>query len=188
MIHRQFMDGSITGQIRFMNASIGTQKVAQTSPTAFIRVDMDFADAVSIFVACPFVFCVADRVTNTLQMIVAIIFISVERGFRFGEALHKRAEGLALGIFHDTDTHLARFSANHRTDGRTIILVGAASTLFVGSATRWILGISVPFSFFPQRSGTFRQSRLPDRSRVASFVHARRWLATGAELPSLWCG
>jgi hypothetical protein len=188
MIYCQFMDGCITRQICFVNPSIRTQEIAQSCPTAFVGIDMDFSDTVSIVIACPLIFSVTDGVAYALQVIVAIIFIGVERGFRLGEALHKRTECLALRILHNANTHLTRFSANHCTNWWSIILVGAASTPFVGSTTRWILWITVPFSFFPQRSGTFRQSRLPDRSRVLSFVHALRWLATGAELPSLSCG
>jgi hypothetical protein len=144
---------------------------------------MHFSDTISIIIACPFVFFVAHSVAYALQAIVAVVFIGVECGFRLGETFHKRTECLALRILHHTDTHLAGFSANHRTDGRTIILVGATSTPFVRSTPRRILRITMPFSFFPRRSGTFRRFRLPDRSRVRSFVRVRHWLATDAALP-----
>jgi hypothetical protein len=188
MIYCQFMDGCITRQICFVNTSIRAQEVAQSCPTAFVGIDMHFSNAISIVIASPFVLSMAHGMAYALQVIVAIIFIGVERGFPLGEALYKGAECVALSVLHNTDTHLTRFSTNHCTNWRSVILVGAASTPFVGSAPRWILWISVPFSFFPQRSGTFRQSRLPDRSRVRSFVHVLRWFATGAELPSLLCG
>ena len=183
MIDCQFMNSNIARQIGFVNASIRTQEVAQTGPAAFIGIDMHFADTVSIIIACPLVLSMTHSVAYTIQAIVAIVFIGVERGFRLGEALYKRTECLALGILHHTNTHLTRFSTNHGTNWWTIILVGAASTSFVGSTPRRILWISVPFSFFPRRSGTFRRFRLPDRSRVCSFVRVRHWLATDAELP-----
>lgn len=144
---------------------------------------MYFADAVSIIVACPFILSMTHGVTYTLQTIIAVVFIRIECGFRLGEAFYKRTEGLALSILHHTDTHLARFSANHCADGRAIILVRTASTPFIGSTSRRILRITVPCSFFPRRSGTFRRFRLPDRSRVRSFVRVLHWLATDGELP-----
>ena len=183
MIDSQFMDSNIARQIGFVNTSVWTQEVAQACPTAFVGVDMHFSDTISIIIACPFVLSMAHRVTYTLQAIVTVIFIRIECGFRLGEALHERTERLALSILQDTNSHLTSFSANHGTNRWTIIFVSAPSTPFVRSTARRIVWISVPFSFFPRRSGTFRRFRLPDRSRVRSFVHVRRWLATGAELP-----
>jgi hypothetical protein len=188
MIDCHFMNSCITRQIGFVNTSKGVQEIAQTYPTTFVGIDKHFSDAVSIVIACPFIFSVTHGVAYALQVIVAIIFISVECSFWLGEALYKRTECPALRILHRTNTHLARFSANHCTNWRSIILAGATPTSFVGSTTRRILWISVPLSFFPQRSGTFRQSRLPDRSRVLSSVRALRWLATDVALPSLSCG
>jgi len=188
MIDSQFMDSRIARQVGFVNTSIRTQEIAQTRPAAFIGIDMHFSDTISIVIASPFIFSVAYCVTNALQTIVAIVFIGVERGFRLGKALYKRTECIALSILHNTNTNLARFSTNHGTNRWTIIFVCTTSTPFVCSTSRWVLWISVPFSFFPRRSGTFRRFRLPDRSRALSFVRAPRWLATGAELPSLWCG
>jgi hypothetical protein len=100
---------------------------------------MHFADTISIVITCPLVFAMTDGMAYAFQTIVAVVFIGVEHGFRLGEALYKRAECLALSILHHTHTHLARFSANHGTDWWAIILVGAASTSFVGSASRRIL-------------------------------------------------
>ena len=133
MIDSHFMDGSIARQIDFMNTSIRAQEIAQPRPTAFVGIDMHFADTISIVIACPLVFPVTHGMAYSLQAIVTIVFISVECSFRLGEALYKRAECLALGVLHHTDTHLARFSTNHRTNWRSIILVGAASTPFVES-------------------------------------------------------
>ena len=55
MVHSQFMNSGIARQIGFVNATVGTQEITQASPTAFVRVDMDFADTVSIVIACPFI-------------------------------------------------------------------------------------------------------------------------------------
>ena len=183
MVDCQLMNGGIAGQIVFMNTSKRTQKIAQTSPPTFIGVYVHFADTISIVIARPFILSMTDSMAYALQAIVTIVFIGVERGFRLGETLHKRAKCLALGILHHTNTHLARFSTNYGTYWWTIIFVRAASTSFVRSTSRRILWVPVPFSFFPQRSGTFRRFRPPDRSRVRSFVRVRHWLATGAELP-----
>jgi hypothetical protein len=182
------MDSHIARQIGFVNTSVWAQEIAQSCPTAFVRVDMYFSYAVSIIIACPFILSMTHGVAYALQAIVAVVFIGVECSFSLSKAFYKRAECLALRVLHDTNTHLAGFSANHGTDGWTIILVGAPSTPFVRSTTRWILWITMPFSFFPQRSGTFRRFRLPDRSRVRSFVRTRHWLATDVELPWPLCG
>ena len=135
MIDSHFMDGSIARQIGFVNTAVRTQEVSQTCPTTFVGIDMHFSDTVSIIIACPLVLSVAHSVTNALQAIVAIVFIGVECGFRPGEVFYKRAECLALRVLHNTNTHLARFSANHGTNGRPIILVGTASTPFVRSTS-----------------------------------------------------
>ena len=174
MIDCHFMNSNIARQMGFVNTSIRTQEIAQSCPTAFVGIDMHFSDTISIVIACPFILSMTHGVAYALQAIVAVVFISVERGFRLGEALYKRTECVALGILHNTNAHLARFSANHGTNWWSIILVCAASTPFVRSTARWILWISVPFSFFPRRSGTFRRFRLPDRSRALSFVLALR--------------
>ncbi|HEY5731293.1 MAG TPA: hypothetical protein VIS72_14680 [Anaerolineales bacterium] len=122
-----------------MHSSVWAEEIAQTSPTALIGIDVHFTDTISIVIARPFVISVTHGVAYSLQAIVAIVFIGVERGLRLSEALYKRAECLALGILHHTNTHLARFSANHGTDWRTIILVCAAPTPFVGSTSGWVV-------------------------------------------------
>jgi len=183
MIDCQFMNSDIARQIGFVNTSVGAQEIAQTCPTAFVGIDMHFSDTISIVIACPFILSMTHGVAYALQAIVAVVFISVERGFRLGEAFYKRAECVALSILHNTNTNLARFSSNHSANWWPIILVCTASTPFVRSTARWILRITVPFSFFPQRSGTFRRFRLPDRSRVLPFVHVVHWIAADAALP-----
>lgn len=188
MIDCQFMDSNIARQIGFVNTSVWAQEIAQSCPAAFVGIDVHFSDPISIVIARPFILSMTDGATNALQAIVAVVFIGVECGFCLGEAFYERTECLALSILHDTNTHLARFSTNHRTDRRTIVFVGAPPTPFISSTPRWIMWISVPFSFFPQRSGTFRQSRLPDRSGVHSFVHVLHLLAIDAELLLPLCG
>ena len=66
MVDRQFMDGGVAGQIGFMNAAIGSQEIALTSPTAFIGVDMHFTNAIAILIARPFMRAMTDRVANTM--------------------------------------------------------------------------------------------------------------------------
>jgi len=54
MVYRQFMDGGIAGQPGFMNSAIRSQEITQTFPAAFIGVDVDFTNAISI-IARPFI-------------------------------------------------------------------------------------------------------------------------------------
>ena len=182
MIDSHFMNGNIARQIGFVNTSVWAQEIAHSRPTTFVGIDMHFSDTISIVIASPFILSMTHGVAYALQAIVAIVFISVERGFRSGEVLDKRAERITLSVLHNTNTNLTRSSSNHGANWWSIILVGAASTPFVRSTARWILRITMPFSFFPRRSGTFRRFRLPDRSRALSFVLALRWLAADAAL------
>ncbi len=66
MIDCQFMDGGITGQVSLGNTTVGAQEVAQTGPATFVRIDMDFTNAVSILIPRPFILSMADCMAHTL--------------------------------------------------------------------------------------------------------------------------
>ena len=89
MIDCHFMNSDIARQIGFVNASVWAQEIAQSCPAAFVGIDMDFSDTISIVIACPFILSMTHGVAYALQAIVAVVFISVERGFCLGEVLHK---------------------------------------------------------------------------------------------------
>ena len=177
MVHGQFVDGGIARQVRFMNTAIRSQEIPQTCPPAFVGVDMDFSNAVSIVIACIFTLSMTDCAAYALQAIVALIFISIEGRFRLSKPLDKWTQAIAFGIRHHLYSHLSRFAPNHCANRRSIIRICTSTTSFIGSFSRWILWISVPVSFFPLRSGTFRRFRLPDRSKVWSLVPSQHSLA-----------
>jgi hypothetical protein len=183
MVDREFLDGDIARQVDLVDTTIRTQQVTQARPATFIGVHMDFTDAVTIVIASIFILAVTDRAAHAFQVVVTVIFIGIERGSRLGKSLYKRAEGAALRIFYHTHTYLACLSTNHGTYRWTVIGIGASPALFVGSLARRVFRVTVPFTFFPQRSGTFRQFRLPDRSKVLCFVPARHWPAACGVLP-----
>ncbi len=174
------MDGDIARQISLVNSAIRSQEITQTRPAAFVRVDMDFPNAISIVIACIFILSMTDCVAHALYAIVTIVFIRVERRFRSGKVLDKWTQAIAFCIWHHLHPHLSRFAPNHCAYRRPIIRIRASATPFIGPFSRWILRIAVPVSFFPQRSGTFRRFRLPDRSRVRSLVPARHSLEANA--------
>jgi len=53
---------------------------------------MNFANSVSIVIACLFVLAVTDRVAHTLQVIVSVVFIGVECSLGSSKAFYKGTE------------------------------------------------------------------------------------------------
>jgi len=66
MIDCQFINRTIARQESFVYSAVGTQDVTQTRPAAFVRVDMDFANTISIVITCPFILSVAQSMAYAL--------------------------------------------------------------------------------------------------------------------------
>jgi hypothetical protein len=67
---------------------------------------MHFSGTVAIGIAGPFVFGMADSETDSLDLVIAVVLIGLDRRFHLGELLHKGAECFPLGILHDPQAHL----------------------------------------------------------------------------------
>jgi len=72
IIDCELMNGNITGQVIFVNTAKRSQEITQSCPSTFIRIDMDFTDAISIIVTSPFILAVANCVSNSLETIIAV--------------------------------------------------------------------------------------------------------------------
>src|SRR5258708_13980676 len=70
-------NGKIGSQELLMNTTKETHEVADEGPHAFNGVDMDFSNAISIVIACPFFKGMTDGVVRTVQVVVALPFIRV---------------------------------------------------------------------------------------------------------------
>src|SRR5207249_1165786 len=112
----------------------------------------NFADAVAILVARPFLMtgCMADCFVISpggRQVVISPPFVRVDR-YRSPRFAHDKGfEFFAVGMLHHPQTDMAALSTNHACYGRTVVVEGAVSALFVGATTRRVLRIKVRTAF-----------------------------------------
>ena len=70
-----------------MHTAKRTQKVAHGCPQAFNRVNMDFANPITVIISCPFILGVAYGTVRTFQTVVTLPFISITVGLMLGESM-----------------------------------------------------------------------------------------------------
>ena len=85
------MNGDIPTQVGFMHSAIGSQKITQPRPTAFIGIDVDFTNAIAVIIARPFIFSMTNRMSNALETIVTVVLVGVERRLFLRKPLDKWA-------------------------------------------------------------------------------------------------
>src|SRR5262249_28695839 len=56
-------------------------------------------------------------------------------------------ECITVGMLDNPQTDLAALSTDQTSNGRTVVVKGSVSALFVGATTRWVLGIRVSAAF-----------------------------------------
>ncbi len=165
-----------------MDSAKRAQEVSQRLPQAFNRVDVDFTDTVAVVVARPFFRAVTDRLVTPIQLGVALPLVAVTGRAIPGELLDVAVQRLFVGALGDSQAALATTSSNRPDHRRAVIVVRAMSALLIGSATRRIRLVYMPFAFFPPRSETSRlfpsggratASRLTSRSRSLGAACAR---------------
>src|SRR5258708_3161976 len=92
-------DGKIGGQELFMNTAKRAQEVTDEGPHAFKGVDMNFADAIAIVVTRPFFEGMTDGAVRTVQVVVALPFISIDLGALLSEVFDMSRQCCAIGMF-----------------------------------------------------------------------------------------
>ncbi|SRR5258706_10301368 len=138
---------------------------------------MDFTDAIAIIVACPFFLSVTNCIVGTVNVVVALPFVSINEAIFLRKVFHMLAQGLPVGVFHDPQTDFARLAANGADNGGTVIVIGAMALLFIGSSAWWVGWVKMGFAFFPPHFGTSRRFRFPHRPPVGIWaVEDMPWL------------
>ena len=132
-----------------MNAFEGAQEITHIGPQAFNRITMHFANAVAIVITRPFSAAVRHGGVRPEQMVIALVLIRKDGRPSLREAMYMGQQSFSGGIAHYAQAHLPTLPPNGAQYGRTVIGIGAASTPFVGAATRWVGGVKVLVAFFP---------------------------------------
>jgi hypothetical protein len=132
------MQGNITTQEMFADATKGAQESAKSSPQTFNGIDMNFANAIAIIIACPFFLAMGHRGPGPLDRIVAIILIGVDMSTFTRKSLNMVTQRDLPGIGCNAQPNLTGLAANRPDDWRAVLGEGAASAPFVGTASRWV--------------------------------------------------
>ena len=148
-----------------MHAAKGAQKVAHRSPTAFARVDMDFADTVAIVITCPFVLAVANGGVYARRAFIAAPFVGVTRGGNGCRRRNLLLQSGFVGMRNHRQPYLPAFASKGADDRGAIMLIRPMAFAFIGAAPRRIVGVEMRFAFFPQRSET--SHRFPSQHLLA---------------------
>jgi hypothetical protein len=110
---------------------------------------MDLAQAVAVVIARPLVHGVTDRAVVRVQTgVVGGLIGKQQGGVGRNAGSDNTAAGGLVGVLDNPAAHLAAVATDDRDDGWTVIVIRAASPLFVGSAARWVERVGVWRAFF----------------------------------------
>lgn len=163
MIATKLGHSDVATQSTFVDAFEGAQEIADIGPQSFGRVDMDFANPVTIIIARPFVLGVTDGRMRSNDMVVAEPFIGVAPCLWSRKTVHVRFQHFLRRMMHHPQSHLPAFTTHRPDNRRAIIIKGAVPALLVGSTARRILGVGVFLAFFPPHSETSHQFQFVDQ-------------------------
>lgn len=149
-----------------MNAAKRTEEVTHGRPHAFSGVGMNFADAIAIIIPGPFLIGVTDGGVGPDNMVVSLPFIGVDLGSGQGEGVDVVFQSFAIRVMDDPQPDLARFPAHRPDHGRTVIVIGPVSDLFIGPAARRVSRVRVIVTFFPPHSETFHLFQFGDQAAL----------------------
>ena len=152
-----FTHSDIARQKVFMHSAEGAQKITCPGPHSFGSIHMDFPEAITIIIPCPFVFPMLNRDVLAFNPVVTLPFIGVHHGVRWGEASDMLLQGFAIRVFDDAQAHLSALASDRAHDRQTVIVIGPMAFVFVGPPPRGIVGIAMFFAFFPPHSETFHR-------------------------------
>ena len=151
-------------QVVFVDTSKHAQKGAQGSPQPFAGVAVDFADAITIVIACPLVQGVADGAMVGVQTGVVGRFIrKQQRAAWRNTPLDDFEAGGFVGVLDHPVTVLARLATDDADDGGPVVVIGAAPSGLVGARARRVVRFQMRPAFFPPHSGRLRRLRRSGR-------------------------
>ncbi len=131
------MNGDIPAQKVFAHTTKGTEKITKACPQALNSIGMNFANAIAIVVACPFVLTVTDHRTRAADSVVAIILIGVYVCAFACEAFHMGTQGHLFGVRRDAETHLSGLTSDGAHHRRTVIGKGTWDLRSIGRSCSW---------------------------------------------------
>lgn len=105
-------DGDVAGEIAFVNATRGAQKITERGPNRFDGVVMGFMITVIIAIELIFVLAVGDGVVlvnHLRQGLKMMDFITVEGGLFAGLVGVEQYKGVILGVWRHCDVNAAAF-------------------------------------------------------------------------------
>jgi hypothetical protein len=109
---------------------------------------MDFTNAITIVISCPFVFSMVDRDMLAWNLSVPCPFIGIDRRVGLRETDQVPLQSLTISVLDDPQPNASALTPDRADDGRTVIIIGAMPALFVGSTAGWVRGIIVFSAFF----------------------------------------
>jgi len=139
-----------------VNTTQRTQEVTHCRPHPFGSVDVYFANAIAVIVACPFFLAVTNRRVRANNVVVALPFVGEYHGIGPGERMDMVNQCFFVRVMNHSQAYLSTLATNCADNRWSIIVVGAMASSFVGPSSGWIIGIVVTFTFFPPRSETSR--------------------------------
>lgn len=137
---------------------------------------MNFANTVAIIIAGPFLVGVTDGAVGPDNMVVALPFISIDLSSDQGEGVDVVFQGFTVGVMDNSQANLARFSAYCPDNRGAVVIIGAVTNLFIGSAARWISRVRMILTFFPPRSETFHPFQFGYHLKGAAVGVVGHWL------------
>jgi len=149
----------VVAQVLLMHTLERTQKVTHLRPHAFTSVGMYFSDAIVVVIPCPLSSRVAHDVVLAPHSAVPTPFVSAQSGRCSSEVVHVTEQSRRIGSMSHSQPHLPTLPAYRADDRRTVALISAMTSEFVGSSPRWIPPVEVLLTFFPPHSGTSHQSQ-----------------------------
>jgi hypothetical protein len=135
-----------------MHAAKRAQERAERRPRSFTTVAMDFAYAITIVIACPFMLSVIDcRVVRLDSMVTAVLVGIDDRPLRWNRFGENAVTGGFVTVRNHPAALFARVAADDMNDRRTVVVIGTMPRLLIRAAAGWIVRVAMGCTFFPPR-------------------------------------
>jgi hypothetical protein len=172
-----------------MDTAKNTQVGPQSSASAFTGVTMDFANAVTVVVTRPLMHSMADRAVVRVQAGIVGSFIrEQERAARRNAGADNASTASLVRVLNNPIADLAGLPTDDRDNRRAVIVIRAASSPLVGSATRRVACVGMRRAFFPPHSDRVRQPRKSGLTSLRLAMSRTGCFGCADAAPSPACG
>jgi len=128
-----FRHCNVSREVRLVHTPKRPQKVPHSRPQALRGIDVDFANAIAILIARPFMRAMIYRDMRSCHLIVPLPFICVRHSVQLGELPHMLRQRFPIGTLDHPQSDLPTLAADRADDRRTVLGIGAMPFLFVGT-------------------------------------------------------